>query len=251
LKGERLVILNAGSRRGFIPNALLIFKSNQKTGYYYNEINGENYIRWLKEKVIPNLEPNSGLVIDNAPYHNIQKDKAPTSNSNKETMKNWFCVRNIPFCDNVSKEQLYEIIKAYKPKYKTFLVDEIMAANGHTVLRLPPYHPDLNPIELIWADVKQWVGANNTTERTDDVKRLCEQRFEETGEDKWISVCEHVDELEKQYCEREGIIEERIESIIITHNRKNSCGSTDSELDECESGISGVEELEDYQRYVV
>jgi hypothetical protein len=60
-------------------------------------MNGENYIRWLKEKLIPNLEPNSVIVIDNAPYHNIQKDKAPTSNSNKEIMKNRLHVRNIPF----------------------------------------------------------------------------------------------------------------------------------------------------------
>jgi hypothetical protein len=139
-------------------------------------------------------------------------------------------MRNIQFCDTVLKVQLYEIIKAYKPKYKTFLVDEIMAANGHTVLRLPPYHPDLNPIELIWVDVKQWVGANNTC-RTSDVKHLCEQRFEGTGEDKWISVCEHVEEVGKQYCEREGKTEERIESIIITDNGM-SISSSDSESDE-------------------
>jgi transposase len=62
------------------------------------------------------------------------------------------------------KVQLYEIIKAYKPKYKTFLVDEIMTANGHTVLRLLPYHPDLNPTELIWA--KQWVGAKKLGQMT-------------------------------------------------------------------------------------
>jgi hypothetical protein len=117
--------------------------------------------------------------------------------------------------------QLYEIIKAYKPKCKTFLVDKIMAANGHAVLILPPYYPDLNPIELIWADVKQWVGAKKQQKKsgTNDVKHLGEQRFEETGEDKWISVCEHADELEKQYCEREGIIEERVESIIINRQR--------------------------------
>jgi hypothetical protein len=79
-KGERLIILHAGGHHGFIPNSLDIFKSNQKTGDYHNEINGENHIRWLKEKLIPNLEPNSVLVIDNSPYHNTQKDKAPTSN---------------------------------------------------------------------------------------------------------------------------------------------------------------------------
>jgi hypothetical protein len=65
-------------------------------------------------------------------------------------MKNWLRVRNIPFCITVLKVQLYEMIKAYKPKYKTFLVDEIMAAYGHMVLRLP-YHPGHSPVELIWA----------------------------------------------------------------------------------------------------
>jgi hypothetical protein len=75
-------------------------------------------------------------------------------------MKNWLHVRNIPFCDTMLKVQHCDLIKAYKLKYKTFLVgEEIMTANGHTVLRLPPYHPDLHPIELIWADVKQRVGG--------------------------------------------------------------------------------------------
>jgi hypothetical protein len=83
-KGKRLIILHEGSRRGFIPKALVISKFNQKTGVYSNEMNGENYIRWLKEKSIPNLQPNSVLVTDNAPYHNIQKDKAATSNQIRE-----------------------------------------------------------------------------------------------------------------------------------------------------------------------
>jgi hypothetical protein len=136
-------------------------------------------------------------------------------------------MRNIPFCDTMLKVQLYEIIRAYKPKFKIFLVDEIMIANGHTVLRRPLYHPDLNPIELIWADVKQWVSEKKTS-GTNDFIHLCEQRFEETGEDKWISVCEPVDELEKQYCEREGKTEDTIESIIITDNGMSS-NSRDSE----------------------
>jgi ribosome recycling factor len=44
-----------------------------------------------------------------------------------------------------------------------------------------------------------------------------------------ISVCEHVDELEKQYFERKGITDERIESIIITYN---GTSNSDSESDE-------------------
>jgi hypothetical protein len=67
--------------------------------------------------------------------------------------------------------QLYEIIKAYKRKYESSIFDGIMAANDHTLLWLP-YHADLNPRQLIWEDVEQWVGANNTTFSINDAKRL-------------------------------------------------------------------------------
>lgn len=43
-------------------------------------MNLENSIHWLKEKVTDNLKPNSVQVMDNASYHNIQKDKFPTEN---------------------------------------------------------------------------------------------------------------------------------------------------------------------------
>ena len=94
--------------------------------------------------------------------HNTQEDKVPTSNSNKETAQNCLCGRNINFYTAVLKVQIYEILQAYKPKYKSFIVDEIMAVNSHMVLRLLPHHADLNPVDLIWADVKQWLRADNT-----------------------------------------------------------------------------------------
>ena len=32
---------------------------------------------------------------------------------------------------------------------------------GHEILRLPPYHCELNAIELIWADEKNYVAREN------------------------------------------------------------------------------------------
>ena len=42
------------------------------------------------------------------------------------------------------------IIKSNRiaPKYA---VDEMAKASGHEVVRLPPYHCELNPIELAWS----------------------------------------------------------------------------------------------------
>lgn len=43
---------------------------------------------------------------------------------------------------------------------------------GHEVVRLPPYHCQYNPIELIWAQVKGKVAKNNTTFKFDDFEKL-------------------------------------------------------------------------------
>lgn len=60
-----------------------------------------------------------------------------------------------------------------------------MKNNGYVVLRLPPYHPDLNPIELIWAQVKNWTAAHNVTFKTADVTETCKSKFESITVDDW------------------------------------------------------------------
>ncbi|KAJ8911297.1 hypothetical protein NQ315_003288 [Exocentrus adspersus] len=52
--------------------------------------------------------------------------------------------------------------------------DEMAASRQITVLRLPPYHCELNPIELVWAQVKGDVARNNTSFKLSDVKILLE-----------------------------------------------------------------------------
>jgi len=46
-------------------------------------MNHENYMKRLREKLIPNLESKSVIVVDNASYHNIQPNRHPTSNAIK------------------------------------------------------------------------------------------------------------------------------------------------------------------------
>ncbi len=51
------------------------------------------------------------------------------------------------------KSELLEKGKELAPKPKLKL-DEIAEAYGHTILRTPQYHPELQPIETCWAIVK-------------------------------------------------------------------------------------------------
>jgi hypothetical protein len=76
-KGRRLITVHAGGEMGFVPNAMLIFKSGckSKNSDYHDDMNAENNERWLKENLIPNLPQNSVVVTDNASYHNVVYSK--------------------------------------------------------------------------------------------------------------------------------------------------------------------------------
>lgn len=241
-KGDRMIIIHAGGEKGFVPNALLMWKASCHTGDYHDNVNTEMFTKWLKEKLLPNLEPKTVIVIDNAPYHNSHIDKAPTSKSRKQEMKDWLTKHGIPFSDNMFVPELYKLIQLHKPTQQRFLIDEIVRKEGHDVLRLPPYHPDLNPIELIWADIKGFVSTRNTTCSMSNVKTLCEEKISNMGAQNWLPKCDHVRKIENKYIEQEGGIDEMIESFVIS---LHSDSDSDSEGSDNESDtMSGIDELD-------
>ena len=50
---------------------------------------------------------------------------------------------------------------AYRTVVADYKIDKIAKAAGHSILRTPPYHPELQPIETCWAVVKNHVAQHN------------------------------------------------------------------------------------------
>ena len=61
------------------------------------------------------------------------------------------------------KAELLQLVRQNKNKYDKYAVDELAKADNKTILRLPPYHCELNPIELIRAQVKNFVAKESKT----------------------------------------------------------------------------------------
>ncbi|CAG9134081.1 unnamed protein product [Plutella xylostella] len=138
-KGKRWIIVHAGNEKGFVPNALLIFSGTNKQEDYHSEMNRHNFTKWITEKLIPNLKEPTIIVMDNAPYHSVVKNKAPTSASKVAEIKLWLLENNIPFDPATRKPLLLALVKKHKPT-PIYEIDELLGEHGHIVMRLPPYH---------------------------------------------------------------------------------------------------------------
>lgn len=147
-KGDRLIIVHCGGQIVFVDGALVIFKSKCKTFY-----DSMNFSKWINEKLMPNIPPNSVIVMDNAAYHSIREEKKPTMASTKPAMPDWLRRQDVPFDDKLRKDGLLKLIESRFTE-DIYKIDELLKRNGHEVLRLPPYHPDLYPIESVRGDIK-------------------------------------------------------------------------------------------------
>jgi len=161
-KGKRLIVLYIGSEDGFLPGGLLCFESKKNTINYHDEMNGDTIREWI-EGTLPRLKLNSVIVMDNASYHSVKKDKAPTSNTRKADIIKWLEDKGEVVDRTMVIPQLLHIVKRLKPAHNRYVIDELAKNSGYTVLRLPQYHCELNPIELAWSSVKNHVRMNNTT----------------------------------------------------------------------------------------
>ena len=77
------------------------------------------------------------------------------------------------------------------------VVDEMAVQQGFPVLRLPVGHCKLNPIELIWAQIRGEVAKENTTFRLADVQRLTEEAIGHVSAQNWRKASQHVCRVEE------------------------------------------------------
>jgi transposase len=159
-KGERLIIMNAITKEGWVSGAKVTFKSTRKTGDYHGQMNQELFTKWFREKLLPNIPARSLIIMDNAAYHNVLSPvSAPTPSCKKEKIQSWLERNNVPVKDDCLKAELIEILTKIGSQ-PTYVLDEIARKQGHEVLRTPPYHPELQPIETCWGIVKNEIARN-------------------------------------------------------------------------------------------
>lgn len=103
----------------------------------------------------------------------------------KTKIMDWLQAKDIPFEQEFTKVHLLLKVKQVKTLYQKYVIDEMAKEKGVIILRLPPYHCELNPIELIWADTKGYVARHNTTFKFADAKNLFNDALNQITPEKW------------------------------------------------------------------
>lgn len=160
-KGDRLIIVNAITKDGWIPNAKLVFKATKKTGDYHASMNWDVFSKWFQDQLLKNIPKYSLIIMDNAAYHNVfVEDAFPKKSHSVKRFREWLSNNQIPWTKDMLKAELFDLCSRFAAKPE-FLIDRIADKEGHSILRTPPYHPELQPIETCWAVVKNHVAQHN------------------------------------------------------------------------------------------
>ncbi|CAH2084624.1 unnamed protein product [Euphydryas editha] len=254
--GKRLIIANAGSENGFVPNALLIFRSQSQSVDYHDDMNATNFLKWMTEMVVPYLPEKSLVVMDNAPYHCTQINRAPTMSNLKSELQEWLKEKNIFFEESWTKPVLYDIIKKNKEP-PVYAIDELLRQHNHEVVRLPPYHCDLNPIEKIWSLAKRRVADKNVAQGPKQIIELTKAAFASITADDWRIQCDHVKNIEDQYFKNDRLIDVEMERFVIcvqSHSDSEAESDHDSEFmdtSDSDCDMSGIKPIAEDHNYCI
>ena len=82
---------------------------------YHEDLKGDVFKSWF-ERIIPKLELNSVIVMDNAPYHSVKSERIPNKSWRRGDIITWLQSKNIAYSEGLVKAELLELVKMYRKK---------------------------------------------------------------------------------------------------------------------------------------
>ncbi|RHZ12624.1 hypothetical protein DYB37_010226 [Aphanomyces astaci] len=188
-KGRRYcfvaAILDDGSDTAHLLG-LDIFVGGKKNGKvvndYHSMFNHDYFVDWFG-KLIDEVEElgwsSAVFVMDNAKYHKGKPKTTPKGTWRKEALYQACVGLNITDVSPTDlKTTIWKRLKKHLDEHVLPVVCEMAKARGHHVVYSAPGFSELQPIEMVWANVKGTIGRQYTSTTTfQDVRDRLERAF--------------------------------------------------------------------------
>ena len=161
-----------------------------ETADYHDTMSGDKFLQWIRNRLIPAFEAVYGkrkkmvLIMDNAAYHKARpKDGTwkTVTDKDRDWREAYVYRAEIPFIirasdkkkilphkftstkarDGLTLQDLKTVVQDHIASHpsNTTLVKEIMQVKGHQLLYTVQYESWMQPIEMVWAQVKHEVAT--------------------------------------------------------------------------------------------
>ncbi|KAJ8517255.1 hypothetical protein ON010_g18344 [Phytophthora cinnamomi] len=154
---KRYAASGKGARICMIATGILYRQGNELRGHFVEQ----SFKDWVanRGRLPRTLHGPCLIYMDGAAYHKRNIMPAPTTRTKKAEIVQWLQHNGVPHNDKLYKTQLLDLVRAHKPP-PFYMAVAIATMYGHCILYTPPYLPELQPIELIWGNMKGWIGRN-------------------------------------------------------------------------------------------
>ena len=217
-KGDRNIVSHIGSAEtGLLPNCLLLFRGSKsnKSADYHTEMNWNVFSHWCRNKVFPEIRKTgikSVVILDRATYHTVldDDDRWPVTSWTKRRLSDAIIRWGGPPSDwlpnweslKVKQDLLIRARSIYpSPKYKIQKIADEFSSEDFCIkiLFLPVAHPELNPIELVWGNIKRAVASRNLLFNLSWVEEETREQLSKVDAEKFKSYVNHAIREENSY----------------------------------------------------
>ena len=120
-------------------------------------------------------------------------------------------VPSVEVHNTLTKKQL---VAAIPKRAKRYVVDEKAKENDIEVVRLPPYHCEFNPIELVWARAKAAVAWRNVKYKLKVAMEVMREEVEKCDAAYWAKLEQHAVKEEQKVILGDTLLNARIQRAI-------------------------------------
>ena len=111
------------------------------------------------------------------------------------------CAKNLRTVEEyleLKRVELAALCKKHKPKPQ-YEISKLAARHKLKILFLPVSHPELNPIEMVWARMKDYIKKRNVNLSLTDVEKYANEFFDSFDANEWVKYIDHVKKVEEKY----------------------------------------------------
>ena len=241
-KGKRYSVMHAGSAEGWIVSASFIEVGNPK-GDFHGTITSELFEEWFTNSLLPSLGDRPCLIVmDNASFH--KKMDCSLSSMRKAELIKRLVDAGVALDGDETVALLRTAVKFHCPPQP--LLENLAKKSGHEILWLPPYHPELNPIEMMWAVMKGYIRSTYAKEGMDVVtfKVRIREGTQRCTADVWSAAVQHALHRAEEYVELDDIKISVVDEKSEVKRSARPSASLESKKAASSEEVSGDEQLD-------